>query len=1001
MMKKISLATAIILIIGLLFQTLTLADELMPTSGVFAKYEFGTSSESDIKTNMTCATLGTYAEYGLKLTPYKEVEDSIKGGTTKVKNTYTSSAAFDVTTAPQGGNDYLVEVEYLNIPEGFFYLRYTDESGKRVNTELLCCSVSGDMNKPIWDRISEVRGINETNAESQKHIFKLENADFSKANDFSIETIKNAKSARFEYGTQSVYIKNVTVYKEDKLPVKADVKSEKEGNIFYDRDLPEFDVCFFENAGTETEFDANFKVYKYDENKEARLISNFDSNVIEGKSILKGERFTKRFSINVSDYGLYMLEINITASGRTYTAATAEFSKCVGNDKQNDSLGVNVHSGTWDKGTMTNYMTLAKNAGFGVTREGVNWYSYEQSDGAFGVKNNEKGFYKICRDYGMEPYVIITPVNPSKCLDKRNNGIVDSAALDGVYNFVETLMDDPNMNDVTNFEIFNEPVLSIFYDEVEKKIKYTGTGKEERTQVYTAKGKAYGKVVEQAVKAIRAKRGNNAKIGILSLCGMDSKFDASGNRYIWNGMYIADNFIKGTLEYLRDPNEDGNYSDSVLNDVDVITYHPYSYNSNPEIANERLLSGVENIADEYGLNTQSAWHTEFGWSTATYPANAACIGNEFEQAKKIVRQYVSMYARNNSDKFIIYDLIDDDIITNTQESNYGVLHSELYPTPYAAKYSYLAVSNLNKMIEDTPNAKIVYDTVSDLYTGDYNTEINGYGTKGETVVEFSGDADKKVYMLWGIEDNKEAKYKITDDVIAYYDFLGNKVEPSEVETQSGYKVSSVPFYAVCGADTQKSVIDSGRNNVTITVEGKTDDEQSDKSVILIISDKDEISAKDIKSQNIIYSDFCKTKSNGYYRFNCGAVTDKSLVYTYIIEENGKESKFEIKPNRNTSELYLYKNMQAAENGSVSLNLVKDVSVIANLKNDVTKYPNVVLMIAFYKNAELKNVLTQKINDSYIEYKMPYLTDTECDAVKAFLWSSDGAVIPLCDSVYVK
>ena len=360
-----------------------------------------------------------------------------------------------------------------------------------------------------------------------------------------------------------------------------------------------------------------------------------------------------------------------------------------------------------------------------------------------------------------------------------------------------------------------------------------------------------------------------------------------------------------------------------------------------------------------------------------------------------------MYARNNSDKFIIYDLIDDDIITNTQESNYGVLHSELYPTPYAAKYSYLAVSNLNKMIEDTPNAKIVYDTVSDLYTGDYNTEINGYGTKGETVVEFSGDADKKVYMLWGIEDNKEAKYKITDDVIAYYDFLGNKVEPSEVETQSGYKVSSVPFYAVCGADTQKSVIDSGRNNVTITVEGKTDDEQSDKSVILIISDKDEISAKDIKSQNIIYSDFCKTKSNGYYRFNCGAVTDKSLVYTYIIEENGKESKFEIKPNRNTSELYLYKNMQAAENGSVSLNLVKDVSVIANLKNDVTKYPNVVLMIAFYKNAELKNVLTQKINDSYIEYKMPYLTDTECDAVKAFLWSSDGAVIPLCDSVYVK
>ena len=39
-------------------------------------------------------------------------------------------------------------------------------------------------------------------------------------------------------------------------------------------------------------------------------------------------------------------------------------------------------------------------------------------------------------------------------------------------------------------------------------------------------------------------------------------------------MYIADNFIKGTLEYLRDPNKDGNYSDSVLNDVDVIQTSP-------------------------------------------------------------------------------------------------------------------------------------------------------------------------------------------------------------------------------------------------------------------------------------------------------------------------------------------------------------------------------------------------------------------------------------------
>lgn len=1000
-MKKTSLVLALILsFTSLLSPRVSAEIAPSPSGNVYASYTFNASS--DDSRNMSCRTSGEHSAYGLKLTPFTEVADTVKGGTTTVKNASASNALFNVTTAPSGYNDYYVEVEYLNYSYGFFNLSYTDKTGKTKTTELVCCEDVGDLTQPIADRVKAAEKITEADSEYKTHIFRLENVDFSKSTDFSIETIRTAKSSRFEYSPKSVYIKSVRVYRENKLPVKAQIKSGNTGNIFYDRDLPEFSVIFTNNTDADVDFDVYLNVYKYTNDGESELIDSLSGSVMSGQTVNNGESTVKKFSVNAADYGLYLLEANITANGRTYTAASAPFSKCVGNDGKNVSLGVGMHTGTWDAGTLRNYMTLARDAGFGLVREGVIWGEYEKRDGTSSLANTDMGFYKICNEYGMEPYVVIDVTNPRACIDKNNGGLVDSGALDGVTEFINNLLDEPDMRNVNHFELCNEPNIKVYYDEDEKKLKYTGTTKDERTAVYTAKGKAYGKICERMIDAIRAKRGAGAEIGILSLCGIDSKFDSNNNRYIWNGRYCADNFVKGALGYLSDPNGDGNTADSKLNDVDVITYHPYSYLVNPEVINERDLTGVTDIAKDYGVNTKNAWHTEFGWSTAKYPENSACIGDDYAQAKNIIRQYASMYTRNNNDKLFIYDFVDDDIVTNAQESNYGLVHSELYDTPYAAKLSYLAVANLNKMTDNLPNAEFVYNTVDELYTGDYKTETNGYGTKGEMVAKFSGsdDEDRTVYMLWGIEDGKEISYKIPETVIAYYDYLGNRIDPSAVETENGYTVSTEPFYAVCGKDIIASVITEDENKASFTVEGRTKSGNAGDTVILAVSSSDVASANDINQDNLLYASYCKATESGYYRFDCGAITAQGTAYAFIIEADGTATKTPVTVSHNGAQLNLIKNMQKVDASSVSLKALDGISVIGDVRADAKSYPNAKLIIAFFKSDALESVTTYDIEKSYAEKSVSAPEGLDYDRVVIYLWDGLKTIKPLCSNIYI-
>ena len=102
-MKKTKIFLGMCLVFAQLFSTAGYAAiEPQPGGGIYAQYVFGESASNDTSKNMSFKSLGTYTQYGLKLTPFTETVDMVKGGTTKAKSVQTSYIDFDVTTAPRG-----------------------------------------------------------------------------------------------------------------------------------------------------------------------------------------------------------------------------------------------------------------------------------------------------------------------------------------------------------------------------------------------------------------------------------------------------------------------------------------------------------------------------------------------------------------------------------------------------------------------------------------------------------------------------------------------------------------------------------------------------------------------------------------------------------------------------------------------------------------------------------------------------------------------------------
>ncbi len=996
-MKKISILMIVIFFVSL-FSANCYIESVAETTvtEMASKEELAAISFTNGNENNNLSSVGGVAtDYGMKIEPYTVATDPNTGGTIYTKDSSKGDITFQIPNSPDGYNDYYVEVEYYEYIKGFFFLEYESKTGgtkETVKSELVCSNNIDDATEDSFT------GLPPSGRAPLTYTFTLRNVNFADSETaFKINTIRNDNRAdKYEFSHYPVFIKGVKVYKADtSLGSEVSVKTDNTGNIFYDREIPEFDIAFNESMDEVQNIEAIVTIYKYEGDMNSSELSPIfvEESRHNIELIPNGEKVV---TINpyIEDYGLYLLDVDIVKNGILFDATETEFSKCVKNDSEsiNKSYGANVHALQWSN--TPGYMQLMKNAGLGIVRDGISWDAYEKTDDVFLLPGEIKELLKISEKYGIDPIMIVGSWNvyKEKNIEGSGNrgGLADPSLLEEYEKYITALMQDDSFSSVKMIEIENEPQRAVYKDSSGNYTKWP-TDSDTTSQTYkdyfNHKGQYYAQLAKGAASAIETSGVTDKRIGILSMADISESGTGDGA--------MADNFMRGALSNLN------------KSDFDALTYHPYAYYYTPETTNSRVMKNSYSVAEANGFVGVENWYTEIGWSTAKYPENAACIGSEYKQAMWNARQYASMRAYKNNDKFVIYSLVDDDIVINEQEANYGLLHSEIYKTPYAAKYSYLTTANLNKMTGDATNISEVHNSV----VSETKTE-----TTGSVITKFASE-NKEVYMMWttntGTTDTdivafNEIEGFNVDNVVAYYDAVGNMMNEAEIEgikTSDGYILSNAPIYAVCNAVINRTELGHEPQNFNFIIENNTADGLAEKKVSLFVSSVDGSYGDIAFVNNLVYADQNTTLGGGYYRFKCEMQTESDTLYASIVDESGNVDDFDLYRNEYMPRLILMENMQQVGNEGV-LDKLSNYTLIVDLK-DYPSNKGFVYITAYYNGDilvdsnidEMKNTGTgsiMKLNLSEISPAMK-----EYDRIKLYAWDSTLKLVPICEYADIK
>ena len=927
-MKKISFLTVFIM----LFSLVSIVFTVKAQTQVY--YDFVSMTGNMEVTHNTVSD-----DNGLNLVAYRE------SGTMK---TDTSGVWFDAKGINNGS--YEVSVTYKRFGNGMFKLSYTDINGKKRTAGAVY--IEGDPK-------SEPGLADLSKSQDATYTFLLENADFTANADFEINAVVNESDLKHGYSKNTVYIKNVSVSKSPyKHYIEPQITSNKTGNIFYDNDIPEFDIVYKEISGNAYDFNVVYDVYLLDENMEIQDAPYL--SVERDFSITAKGRVLDNLILNVDKFGLYKVIVTVTGSDSVKVIREIDFSKCVGNENKNESLGVNVkieNASTDEKAVI-----LAKNAGFGILRESIGWSAYEdKATGNYGLKDNEKRFLLLSEKYGFSPLVIINSFSWYHG-NKNGNIIAPEENFPYYYNYVKELMSDELMQNVKHIEIHNEPNAHAFM--------YEDNGQEitvNKEQVNTSgfegladeHGEVYAKVVEKTVEAVNDAGRDDVSLGILSLAHMRG----SENTYAYK-------FSDAVFKYLQ--------KQGVIDDIDAITYHPYSYWKAPEADVEYQTDKYNTLAGTYKSSLyDNAWHTEFGWSTSKYIENVACIGDEFEQAKLIVRQYAFSKAIRPGDIFMQYDLVDDGARTNTQEAQYGLLNSIDSTTPLSAKFSYLAMSNMNNLIGSADTFETVVNT------------IDSDGTSGDMVLKFSDSSDKEVYMLWSLDNGT---YPAIENAV-YYDIFGNTID-----VENTINLTDAPIYAVCGGMRVNEEVIHGKN-YELSITGESESVQQGVPVSVIVTGTKTLA--DCEETDVLYMNETLTDSEGKFSFFTKIDSDEEYLNVYVSADGYTPMEYTLFPDNVDLNVKLVKEHKSIRESSISFKDLNDISVIFKLPKNVT---TPVLYSAYYNDSRL--IFTDSADIKHgadadlFEYNLNVPENTEFNKVQIFFWDME-TLSPICSYVKIE
>ena len=822
-----------------------------------------------------------------------------------------------------------ITVEYYDHTCGWFYISYINNDGNKTDTEIvsLPCGRDFDGPKSYTFTISDMR------------FGALENG-----HDFFLSTYKSSNS--YEYSREAVVVKSVSVSTDGTYaPIKIESIQKNIGNIFFGNSAAEMELVYTNVSDTAVRFSAQYNIYRYNEDMTKELIhSESDSHYIKA-----GKQYKALKVFNVDKYGLYEMVVILSGEAGEKTICSEKsykFSKAVLSENLNDNFGAAgyVRSNT---DISVKSFEIMKKAGMGIVRGGL----YEAGLDA------DMYEYDAARDMGIERInTIIYREIPSLDSDSLSKIYSD------MYNYIssETVTKSVDMIGITN-----EPETYRYIDGVDI------SGSPDRFEIIGERYALISAVIAKAVKDANPE----VKVGLFEINFLKEEIPV-----------IVDKALE-IYAKINEYDELAMFGEFDINDLfDAFICHPYMGFDDAEKGNlgeltdgyfsinekiqyyKDLFSGKEDgviSGNKYSVNIPEVWCTEMGWSTSTMPGGMR-KSDEFDHAKNIVRQYLCLNEFDTNGKYCFYQLMDLNSVSAECECSFGFIRSGDSPTPYSAKYAFIAAAALNNFIADAEEFEVLYD------------EDFSYIHKFDKT-------DNEVYVLWTSSPHeKEIPFDKYEDAV-FYDMLGNKIEPKI--NDGNVIVSDAPIYAVRGYERKMAYISGYSRSCE---EGE---------VVSMVVLKPGVDFGGDMYDGIIHIDEGKTDKDGKYEFKPIFTDIHTGLNAYVILEN------EDNPIR-FSFGNLKDDVQIVMRNTVPMLNGVDVSFAdVDIRFTDMEAKEYILYYAAYDDERLvaagKMDFDTQAGEYVFSHKINLAYDEGYDTIKIMLFDKDKDMVPLCDALAVQ
>jgi len=531
-----------------------------------------------------------------------------------------------------------------------------------------------------------------------------------------------------------------------------------------------------------------------DSNKNILYESSFEEELADGEKKSVPVNFK-----NLGKNGLYTIEYQIDSSYKSKpeksTHHKGELWFSIMNDFKMGEMG-NIHWGVCqqigmkERGDRESVAELVQRVGGTYLRDDRPRTTYK--DGKWYVLDEYKEMYKMLKEHGIEPVLIIDVPSegrtwPAPNLTWMTNNPPDTeedikAYAQYCYDVVSDLK-----GLVQYFEIFNEYNINV------------------REGVPSASAENYAKMSHAAREAMKQANPDCTVIGIASAGSTNGGVDR-GTDYI---------FTKGVFEA------------GGFDALDAVSVHPYDWRRSFDI--DRFMDNAEELhglISEYG--DKDVWITEYGWGTA-YPGTNQSYTQE-QQYQHTLLQTTIARSYGYYSPMLTYCLLD---MTNReeQEHNWGFLHewTRTDGNSYTAKKVYVAMAAYNKFLgtgtEHKKNIEKDNSFIFHYYNNTMEKDILFMSTGGnERAVTL--DLGVNSVELYDVFGNKMCDLSSDDGL---YDFtivqdpvyvIGNFQRVEEAETRTPLiSTESLSVSAAAGDVAEFTFTRNTSKDLVITVDG--------------------------------------------------------------------------------------------------------------------------------------------------------------------------------------